>query len=357
MKKITLLILALFSVLSYAQVGINTNTPDSSSALDIESTTGGILIPRLTETQRDAISSPATGLMIYQTDQTTGFYFYDGTTWRRIEGIQGPQGIPGNDGIDGIDGPVGPAGPQGEQGMQGIQGPQGEIGPQGPQGPAGPQGIQGVAGVAGTNGSDGADGTDGSSAYEIWTAAGNTGTESEFLASLVGAQGEQGPQGEVGPGLEGFKNISTIFDESIFVDADSNSTGSLSSIESSHIIVSFFPKSDRYNFTSISFSCFDVNNNLLNLYVEEFSYRRDKHYSIREYFTKIETFYYNSTNVGRGYPVVTDFGYATEIDGKGVFKVWADGIIHRIDYGVGNDNYSPNNLSSRIPRLVIYKIN
>ena len=56
-----------------AQFGINTNTPEVSSALDVVSTTGGILIPRLTITQRDAIASPATGLMIYQTDQTSGF--------------------------------------------------------------------------------------------------------------------------------------------------------------------------------------------------------------------------------------------------------------------------------------------
>lgn len=45
MKKITLITLMLFTALSYAQVGINTNTPDASSALEIESTTGGILIP------------------------------------------------------------------------------------------------------------------------------------------------------------------------------------------------------------------------------------------------------------------------------------------------------------------------
>ncbi|MDC0380912.1 hypothetical protein OAM52_04495, partial [Flavobacteriaceae bacterium] len=104
MKKITLLTYVLFSVLSYAQVGINTNTPDESSALDIESSTGGILIPRLTETQRDAISSPATGLMIYQTDQTTGFYFYDGTAWTKIDGVAGPQGEQGPAGADGQDG-------------------------------------------------------------------------------------------------------------------------------------------------------------------------------------------------------------------------------------------------------------
>ena len=81
MKKITLIALMLFTTLGYAQVGINTNNPDASSALEIESTTGGILIPRLTETQRDAITSAATGLMIYQTDGTVGFYYYNGSSW------------------------------------------------------------------------------------------------------------------------------------------------------------------------------------------------------------------------------------------------------------------------------------
>ena len=38
------------TIMSFGQVGINTNSPDASSALEIESTTGGILIPRLTET-------------------------------------------------------------------------------------------------------------------------------------------------------------------------------------------------------------------------------------------------------------------------------------------------------------------
>ena len=101
MKKIALIAIMLFTALGYAQVGINTNNPDASSALEIESTTGGILIPRLTLAQRDAIAAPATGLMIYQTDQTTGFYFYDGTTWTRIEGATGQQGATGEMGLDG----------------------------------------------------------------------------------------------------------------------------------------------------------------------------------------------------------------------------------------------------------------
>ena len=76
----------LFSSFIYSQVGINTNSPDPSSALDIQSTNGGILIPRLTQDQRDAIAYPATGLLIFQTNESAGFYFYNGEEWTRIEG-------------------------------------------------------------------------------------------------------------------------------------------------------------------------------------------------------------------------------------------------------------------------------
>ncbi len=80
----TFLAVVLLTATTYAQVGINTETPDASAALDITSTTGGLLVPRMTETQRDAISSPATGLMIYQTDGTVGFYYYNGSSWAEV---------------------------------------------------------------------------------------------------------------------------------------------------------------------------------------------------------------------------------------------------------------------------------
>ena len=80
----TLLAAVLLTAITSAQVGVGTTTPDASSALDITSTTKGLLIPRMTETQRDAISSPATGLMIYQTDGTVGFYYYNGSSWANV---------------------------------------------------------------------------------------------------------------------------------------------------------------------------------------------------------------------------------------------------------------------------------
>lgn len=86
MKKITLITIMMFTSFSNAQVGINTDMPDASSAFDINSTTGGVLIPRMTESQRDAIVSPAVGLLIYQIDEVSGFYFYDLNAWTKIDG-------------------------------------------------------------------------------------------------------------------------------------------------------------------------------------------------------------------------------------------------------------------------------
>ncbi|MBT8195517.1 MAG: hypothetical protein HKO56_03465 [Bacteroidia bacterium] len=58
--------------------------PHSSAVLDITATDAGILIPRMTEAEKNAIASPATGLMVYQTDNSTGFKFYDGSTWTPV---------------------------------------------------------------------------------------------------------------------------------------------------------------------------------------------------------------------------------------------------------------------------------
>ena len=188
MKKITTIALMLFTAFSYAQVGVNTNTPDASSALEIESTTGGILIPRLTQTQRDAITEPATGLMIYQTNQTSGFYFFDGTVWTKINGVAGPQGEAGSQGVQGIQGDIGLTGATGPSGANGANGADGSAGAQGAQGEAGSQGIQGLQGdigLTGATGPSGSNGADGS--------AGAQGPQGE-----AGSQGIQGTQGDIG---------------------------------------------------------------------------------------------------------------------------------------------------------------
>lgn len=61
-------------------LGIGTSSPEASAVLDLSSTTKGFLIPRMTTTQRDAISSPATGLTIYNTT-TSVMNTYNGSAW------------------------------------------------------------------------------------------------------------------------------------------------------------------------------------------------------------------------------------------------------------------------------------
>jgi hypothetical protein len=85
-----LLLFTVISLLSlsstFAQVGIGTNSPAASAALEVTSNTNnkGILIPRITAAQKDAISNPAEGLMIYQTSAPAGFYYYTGIAWKLI---------------------------------------------------------------------------------------------------------------------------------------------------------------------------------------------------------------------------------------------------------------------------------
>jgi hypothetical protein len=95
MKKIIsiLLVISCISLSVFPQtgsVGIGTTAPNSSAALDIQHTEKGVLVPRMTMTQRDAIVSPANGLMIYQTNANPGFYFNKGTAatpnWQPVGG-------------------------------------------------------------------------------------------------------------------------------------------------------------------------------------------------------------------------------------------------------------------------------
>ena len=75
----------LFQLHSAAQ-SFSVNTDGSiahpSAILDVKSTDKGILIPRMSKTDKNAITSPATGLIIYQeTPDSTGFYYYNSTKW------------------------------------------------------------------------------------------------------------------------------------------------------------------------------------------------------------------------------------------------------------------------------------
>ena len=70
---------------SYSQVGIGTDAPDVATILHLESSSKGLLIPKLSESQRNNISSPPDGLLIYQTSNTSGFYSYTSENgWSKI---------------------------------------------------------------------------------------------------------------------------------------------------------------------------------------------------------------------------------------------------------------------------------
>ncbi|MCB0647837.1 MAG: tail fiber domain-containing protein [Saprospiraceae bacterium] len=79
MKKYTcLVILLLGQILVYSQsVGIGTTTPDTTAVLDISSTIKGLLLPRMTKEQREAIANPAQGLMVMGIEDKCIYTFVD----------------------------------------------------------------------------------------------------------------------------------------------------------------------------------------------------------------------------------------------------------------------------------------
>lgn len=94
MKKLLVFPVLLITYLSVAQVGIGTTSPNSDAALDITSTTSGLLLPRLALTNTTSpspLTNDVAGMVVYNTatagDVTPGFYVNDGTDWVRLGSI------------------------------------------------------------------------------------------------------------------------------------------------------------------------------------------------------------------------------------------------------------------------------
>lgn len=94
MRKLLPVLLLFFGISIFAQVGIGTTTPDSSSELHIESTNRGLLIPRVALVNvtngLTPINTPATSLLVYNTNAAVtggtglGYYFWNGTLWEKL---------------------------------------------------------------------------------------------------------------------------------------------------------------------------------------------------------------------------------------------------------------------------------
>jgi hypothetical protein len=88
MKKLYYLVFIAFVIpfIGLSQVAIGASAVNASAALDIVSSNSGFLMPRMTLAQRTTILSPATGLIVFQTDGTGGYYYYTGTVWTPFKG-------------------------------------------------------------------------------------------------------------------------------------------------------------------------------------------------------------------------------------------------------------------------------
>ncbi|HWB64095.1 MAG TPA: hypothetical protein VG603_11330 [Chitinophagales bacterium] len=154
MKKPILFALCLLAgafVHAQNNIGIGTPTPDPKALLDLTANDKGVLVPRLTTTQRMAIAAPIpTGLLVFDSDLGCFYYYYN--NWVPLcqsTGVTGPTGPTGSIGV------TGPAGTTGTTGVTGANGNTGATGPIGNTGATGPTGVTGATGTTGNTGSTG----------------------------------------------------------------------------------------------------------------------------------------------------------------------------------------------------------
>ncbi len=85
MKNLVIILFLGLGVNVHAQVAINNNgsAPDNSAMLDVNSDTKGMLMPRMTTAERNAIAGPAVGLLVFDIDKRT-IYMYDGNRWQPL---------------------------------------------------------------------------------------------------------------------------------------------------------------------------------------------------------------------------------------------------------------------------------
>ncbi len=264
MKKIiTLFATAMFlsaGINAQNNAGLGTTTPNASSILEMQSTTQGVLVPRMTAVQRLAVPVNATteGLLVYDLDSLCFFYYKVSTGWTSLcnsgggTGPTGPAGPPGANGSsgtngiscwdlnsngvndpgedinsdgnwDGLDcqGAVGAAGPAGANGTNGIscwdlngngvQDPAEDIntdgnwnaadcaGATGATGAAGAPGAPGVAGPTGASGINGTNGVTGPTGPIGPTGPTGFGVGPTGPTGANGTNGAAGPAGPAGP--------------------------------------------------------------------------------------------------------------------------------------------------------------
>ncbi|MEI7594787.1 MAG: collagen-like protein [Bacteroidota bacterium] len=172
-KLLILLISIFICKLGYSQsnTGLGTSTPDPSAILDISSLNKGLLLPRLTTAQRNAIVDPARGLLVYDTNLNQLWYF-DGNVWKTIP--VGNPGVTGNTGPMGASGAIGITGGTGVNGTNGVTGATG-ISIVGATGPTGTNGTNGLVGATGPTGATGAVGATVNGAVGLTGSTGATG--------------------------------------------------------------------------------------------------------------------------------------------------------------------------------------
>ena len=194
--------------------------------------------------------------------------------------------------------------------VKGDKGDKGDTGAQGAKGDKGDKGDTGATGAAGNDGADGADGADGKSAYEVAVDNGFSGTEAQWLASLVGATGPAGSDAKQ------ISSIGITAQGYLQVTFNDNSTYSTALVNLKPTLPTGAGGSDvRYSLQELATFLYNTKQNTIIKPLPEIAYT----------YTTISQVADDTTNLPDGWYIVEQ-GWTLDLDGENSKSI-ADGNI------------------------------
>ncbi len=151
----------------------------------------------------------------------------------------------------------------------------------------------------------------------------------------------------------GYKVITSIYNKLTSLPESTTQYDTISDIESEHVYFEFNPRYNTNNGVTFSFKCYDSLGNLLDLYIENMTYQRDRNYSSRVDYTNVKMDVFNTNSFAQTYSNFFANGNAEA--GMGYIHIWSNGIIESIYVEFQHHNYNIYNKSTLSPILKVKK--
>ena len=147
--------------------------------------------------------------------------------------------------------------------------------------------------------------------------------------------------------------INTIHEQIYPLDPNSSTNGAITGINSSHLVLNFIPSHNENHNINLSITLFDSNDQPLEVYVEEYKFRRDREYSLRKDYSKPEIKRLNCNPCNFGFSAIYG-SVAYDVMGFSDIKIWTNGEISYMNFTMSSTNSRAINPIVRNSKLIVH---